>query len=85
MTDLNPEERMLRPREVAQWLGLHVNTVKRMSKRGDLMVYRIGERGDLRYKPSDIEAYLAERRATSAEPGRDSGDARGDDEGGVIG
>lgn len=55
---MTTDERMLRPKEVAKWLGLHVNTVKRMSDRGELAHYRIGSRGDRRYRPEDVNAYL---------------------------
>lgn len=55
MTD---KEGMLKPKEVAQWLGVHPNTVKRLSDRGELPFYRIGTRGDRRYKPSDVTTYL---------------------------
>lgn len=63
MTD---SEKMLKPREVATWLGVHVNTVKRMSNRGDFPTYRVGQRGDRRYRPSDIEAYLTRRSQPDA-------------------
>lgn len=51
-------ESMLTPKEVATWLGVHVNTVKRLGDRGQLQFFRIGERGDRRYRPEDIRAYL---------------------------
>jgi excisionase family DNA binding protein len=56
---VSTDERMLKPREVAEWLGVHVNTVKRMSDRGELQYYRIGTRGDRRYRPADVNAYLS--------------------------
>jgi excisionase family DNA binding protein len=57
-------ELMLKPREVALWLGVHVNTVKRLGNSGEIPFVRIGTRGDRRYKPSDVNAYL-ERRTKS--------------------
>ena len=56
------EEGMLRPREVARMLSLNVNTVKRIPPT-ELPFYRIGTRGDRRYRPEDIEQYLREKRA----------------------
>lgn len=75
-------EAMLKPKEVAQWLGVHVNTVKRLSDRGDLPFFRIGTRGDRRYRPSDIESYLDGRgfHGNGATGQPQSGDARGSGE-----
>jgi len=60
---------MLKPKEVAAWLGVHVNTVKRMGERGELPFYRIGRRGDRRYRPEDVEEYL-ERISEASQNGR---------------
>jgi len=43
-------------------LSLNVNTVKRIPPT-ELPFYRIGTRGDRRYRPEDIEQYLREKRA----------------------
>jgi len=53
---------MLRVSEVAQLLGLHVNTVRRWSKKGILpRSYRICSRGDRRFRREDIERFLEKR------------------------
>jgi excisionase family DNA binding protein len=49
---------MLRTSDVAQLLGLHPNTVKRWSKQGILKSYRIGSRGDRRFRRKDIDSFL---------------------------
>ncbi len=51
---------MLRTGEVAQLLGVHINTVRRWSKRGILKSYRICPRGDRRFKRGDVESFLEE-------------------------
>lgn len=51
---------MLSIRDVAHLLGLHHNTVRRWSKRGILKSYRIGARGDRRFKREDIDSFLEE-------------------------
>ena len=51
---------MLTTRDVAHLLGLHYNTVRRWSKRGILKSYRIGARGDRRFKREDIDRFLEE-------------------------
>ena len=51
---------MLTTNEAAQMLGLHANTVRRWSQKGILKVYRVGQRGDRRFRREDIDAFLAE-------------------------
>jgi excisionase family DNA binding protein len=45
-------------REVAHFLNIHVNTVRRWSDLGVLKAYRIGPRGDRRFRREDILAFL---------------------------
>lgn len=49
---------MLRTRDVAQFLHVHLNTVRRWSKKGILKSYRVSSRGDRRFKREDIDAFL---------------------------
>jgi len=49
---------MLRTSEVAQLLGVHVNTVRRWSEKGVLKSYHISSRGDRRFKREDIDSFL---------------------------
>jgi excisionase family DNA binding protein len=51
-------EPMLTISEVARILNVHVNTVRRWSNRGILVAYRIGTRGDRRFKREDINRFL---------------------------
>jgi excisionase family DNA binding protein len=51
-------ESLLTVTEVAEWLHLHPNTVKRLGDRGALPFTRVTNRGDRRYRRSDVEAYL---------------------------
>jgi len=51
---------MLKTSEVAQLLGLHVNTVRRWSEKGILKSYHISSRGDRRFKREDIDSFLKE-------------------------
>ena len=59
---------MLRITDVAQLLGLHTNTVRRWDAKGILKSYRIGPRGDRRFKREDIDGFLKE-----GESAKDSG------------
>ena len=49
---------MLTTTDVAQLLGLHVNTVRRWNAKGILKSYRIGSRGDRRFKREDVDDFL---------------------------
>lgn len=53
---------MLTPSDVAQLLGVHVNTVRRWSQGGILKGYRISQRGDRRFRREDIDDFLKERQ-----------------------
>ena len=44
--------------QVASWLNVHTNTVRRWVENGSLSAYRIGSRGDRRIRRSDVEQLL---------------------------
>jgi excisionase family DNA binding protein len=45
---------------LAAYLNVHVNTIDRLVKRGEIVAYRIV--GKLRFYPEDIERYVQEHR-----------------------
>ena len=51
---------MLTAGDVAQLLGVHTNTVRRWSQKGILKAYRVGPRGDRRFRREDIDGFLKE-------------------------
>lgn len=51
--------RDLKPEEAALVLGVHVNTLKSMLKRGSLQGYRVGRRGDWRITRDALIAFKA--------------------------
>ena len=55
-SDIDP---MLTTSEVARLLNLHINTIRRWSNQGILKAYRIGSRGDRRFKKEDIAEFCA--------------------------
>jgi excisionase family DNA binding protein len=57
-TKLKP---MLTVTDVSDVLNISVNTVRRWTNRGVLMTYRIGPRGDRRFRQSDIAKFLNEK------------------------
>lgn len=53
---------MLTAKEVAKLLNVHINTVRRWSKQGVLKSYRIGPRGDRRFKREDVVVIFKEEK-----------------------
>ena len=53
---------MLRAGDVARLLGVHINTVRRWGKKGILKAYRVGPRGDRRFRREDVDAFLNEEK-----------------------
>ena len=59
MTERNSQiESMLTTSEVARILNIHINTVRRWSNQGTLKSYRIGSRGDRRFRKDDVDAFF---------------------------
>ena len=56
--NINP---MLTTSDVAHLLNVHINTVRRWSNQGKLKTYRIGSRGDRRFRQEDIASFLSEQ------------------------
>jgi len=56
---------MLTASELAQFLNVHINTIRRWSNQGLLKVHRIGPRGDRRFKKEDVAVFLAEVSETN--------------------
>ena len=50
--------RMLTTTEVAHLLHVHPNTVRRWANKGLLPVYRLGTRGDRRFKRKEVETFI---------------------------
>lgn len=54
------KDSLLTPEDVARLLNIHINTVRRWSNREILKAYRIGPRGDRRFRKEDITTFLIE-------------------------
>lgn len=54
---------LLTTSDVAQFLGVHLNTVRRWSRKGILKSYRISPRGDIRFRREDVDRFLKERES----------------------
>ena len=44
--------------EVAEYLRVHVSSVRRWSRGGKLRAFKVGGRGDWRYRQQDVLAFL---------------------------
>lgn len=64
-----PADATLTVAKAARLLGVHANTVRAWSAQGRLRHYRINERGDRRYRLSDLQRFLA-----AAQTGTDDGE-----------
>ena len=64
MADQNNQiEPMLTTSEVAKILNVHINTVRRWSNQGAIKSYRIGSRGDRRFRKGDVDALFSSEGA----------------------
>ena len=61
MVRRNQVASMLTVRQVARLLNIHINTVRRWSNKGVLKAYRIGPRGDRRFRREDVSVLLLEK------------------------
>jgi len=53
------KNQMLTTSGVAKLMHIHINTVRRWSNEGILKSYRIGPRGDRRFRKEDVMIYLS--------------------------
>ena len=51
---------MLTTSDVARLLSVHINTVRRWGNSGILKAYRVGSRGDRRFRREDIVRFLSQ-------------------------
>jgi excisionase family DNA binding protein len=49
---------MLTIQEVAELLHVHSNTLRRWTDQGTVKAYRVGPRGDRRFRAEDIDMFL---------------------------
>ena len=54
--------KLLTIREVADALQVAERTIRRLVNRGDLVGFKVGDRGQVRVKSEDLEAYLERQR-----------------------
>jgi len=52
---------MLTASDVADLLNINISTVRRWTNKGIMIAYRIGTRGDRRFRQEDIDSFLSEK------------------------
>jgi excisionase family DNA binding protein len=68
---------MLTTSDVARLLNVHINTVRRWSNQGTLKTYRIGARGDRRFRREDIASFLSPEASVGGNGENTSGEKPG--------
>jgi excisionase family DNA binding protein len=58
MLGFDPLDKLLKTKDVAEILNTHPNTIRRWSEQGIIEAYRIGSRGDRRFRQSDIDNFV---------------------------
>ena len=59
------KDTMLTAGDVARLLNVHINTLRRWSNKGIIRMYRIGPRGDRRFRREDIASFLRKSEVRS--------------------
>jgi excisionase family DNA binding protein len=54
----------LTTKEAAEYLRVHVNTVRRWAREGAIPAVKLGNRGGFRFRREDLERFLEQRRPT---------------------
>lgn len=76
------DEKFYTPQEVAAMLGVHLQTVRKWYRTGELECYKVGR---VRISESQLEAFLQKRqRGSSAGSGDDSQSGTGTDDAGGL-
>jgi len=65
MANENNIDPMLTTSDVARLLNVHINTVRRWTNQGVLKAYRIGSRGDRRFRQEDVTGFLSKQPQNS--------------------
>lgn len=59
--------KLLTVQEVAEVMKVSEKTVRRLIKRGDLVAYKLGERGQLRVNEHELERYVESQRVQTGD------------------
>ena len=60
VTDTQAKTELLTTGEAAELAHIHINTIRRWANAGVIKSFRIGDRGDRRFRKEDVENLLKE-------------------------
>ena len=60
-TEPRQKDSIMTGAEVADFLRVHLSSVRRWSRSGELRAYKVGSRGDWRYREQDVLDFLYSR------------------------
>ena len=60
---MEQQSEWVRTPEAAQYLGVHVETVRRWAREGVIPAAKLGNRGGFRFKREDLDRFLEQRRS----------------------
>jgi excisionase family DNA binding protein len=59
----------MRTPEAAEYLGVHIETMRRWAREGAIPAAKLGNRGGFRFKREDLDRFLERRRTEGPSPG----------------
>ena len=59
----------LRTPEAAQYLGVHIETIRRWAREGAIPAAKLGNRGGFRFRRNDLDGFLERRRTEGTDFG----------------
>jgi len=63
---MDRHDEWLRTPEAAAFLGVHIETMRRWARDGEIPSAKLGNRGGFRFKQADLDQFLEKRRAEGA-------------------
>jgi excisionase family DNA binding protein len=66
---MDQQSEWIRTPEAAKYLGVHIETVRRWAREGEIPAAKLGNRGGLRFRREDLDKFLEKRRAEGIDLG----------------
>ena len=61
---MDTNDEWLRTPEAAAYLGVHIETMRRWARDGEISAAKLGNRGGFRFRREDLDRFLEKRRAS---------------------
>jgi excisionase family DNA binding protein len=66
---MDQQSEWIRTPEAAKYLGVHIETVRRWAREGEIPAAKLGNRGGFRFRREDLDKFLERRRAEGIDLG----------------